>query len=305
MRIVLTNAGQQELNNEIYEYENNKTNIIKKYKTEPKKYNKKSLYQPKNTKQNNINKYNLHHNISHILTEENYLNDIMRNKNDFKKDNSFIKRNNKMQLNTADNNSKSNNYKMIKITNRNIIPKEIKDLYSEQKEELKNGDNHNKINRNNEQLKNNSISNISFPLINNSFPLKDLLQKKNVKNINHNLLNKEINENEKNLINYLKSNKTIKTSFMEKINKANDEKLVKLDKICQKYFNNEKKNELLQQNIKDRIKLEYSNDSKFCRNNLLNMGRNMENSKKIYISLLNQKEDYYEKKYLALYRLKK
>lgn len=306
MRIVLTNAGQQEIKNDIYENtnENTNTNINKKYKSEPKNYIKKDIYPYKKKINHN---YTINHNISHILTEQNYLNDIIRNKNDFKKNNnSFIKIDNKIQLNnTLDNNI--NNFKLIKVANKIMIPKEIKEKYIKQNEEIKNEKENIKINinKNKQQIENNSINNISLPLINNSFPLKDLLQKKNIKNINHNLLYKEINENEKNLISYLKSNRTIKPSFMEIINKANDKKLNKLDKICQKYFNNEKQNELLQQNIKDKIKLEYSNDSKFCRKNLLSMGKNIQNSKKICISLLNQKDDYIEKKSLALYLLKK
>lgn len=263
MRIVLTNAGQQEIKYDINDI--NTINTTKKYKSEQKNYNKISLYHPKYKKYNHINKIN--HNISHILTEQNYLNDIMKNKNDIKKENSFTKIDYQKQFNIFDNNS--NNYKMIKIANKNILPKEIKDLY-EQKAELKIG--------NEEKGKNNKSS----PLIKNSFPLKDLLQKKNAKNVDNSLLFKEINENEKHLINYLKSDRTIRPTFMEKINKANNEKLVKLDKICQKYFNNEKQCEFLKQNIKDRIKLEYSNDSKFCRNNLLNMGKNIQSYKRIY-----------------------
>ena len=51
---------------------------------------------------------------------------------------------------------------------------------------------------------------------------------------------------------------------MDKINKANDDKL----KFA-KYILIMKKNEILQQNIKNIAKLEYSNDSKYCGENLL------------------------------------
>ena len=100
-------------------------------------------------------------------------------------------------------------------------------------------------------------------------------------------------------------NKTIKLSFMEKVTKANDDKLVKLDKVCQKYFNNMKKNEILKKNIKDKIKLEYSNDSVFCKDSLLNMEKDIKNYNHIYKSLIDKKEDYLEKRSLALYLLKK
>ena len=297
MRIVLTNAGQQEINDDIC----NNTNSIKnkKYKSEQKKYNKKYFNQP-NIKTGNINKYNNHktinHNISHILTEENYINDIIINNNNniFKKGNSSSKIN-------LDNNV--NNYKMIKISTFRGIPQEIKDLYLDNSKNINENEDNKIENRddnidNNIQnkIKNSSINNISLISNNNSnsnsLPLKDLLHIKNQKNINKNILMKKINQNEKNLINFLKSDRTIKPSLMEKINKANDNKLVKLDKICQIYFNNEKKSEILQQNIKDRIKFEYSNDSKYCRENLLNMGRNIQYCKNIFKSLSSRKGDY-------------
>ena len=100
-------------------------------------------------------------------------------------------------------------------------------------------------------------------------------------------------------------NKTIKFSFMEKVSKANDDKLVKLDKVCQKYFNNMKNNEIMKRNIKDKIKLEYSNDSAFCKDSLLNMEKDIQNYNHIYKSLVDKKEDYLEKRALAVYLLKK
>ena len=150
----------------------------------------------------------------------------------------------------------------------------------------------------------------SLPLITNnnsySIPIKDLLQNKNIKNIKSKIiLRKKINKNENNLVNYLKLNKTIRPSFMEKIGKANEKKLVKLDKICQKYFNNIKRDELMRKNIKDKIKLEYSNDSTFCKESLLNMKKNIKNYNDIYKSLEDKKDDYFEKRYLSLLLLKK
>ena len=97
-------------------------------------------------------------------------------------------------------------------------------------------------------------------------------------------MNKQININENNLINYLKMDKTIKPSFIEKLNKADNDRLVKLDKICQKYFNEKKRNDLLQLNIQEKIKMEYSNDSKYCKENLINLQKNIQGYKKIYKS---------------------
>ena len=303
MRIVLTNIGQQEINKDIKD--NNEVNNNQNYKSEQKNYRKKYLFSLKTDKITNIKRFNqnkiINHNISHILTEDNYL-----YKNNFTKENSSSKINHTLQTNYYNNNNK---YKIINISSKYSIPKEIKMLYSL---DDKKNDEYNKNEKEDKTIKNiikdvksKSISDISLPLINNSLQLKDILQTKNSKNVNHNILYKKINQNEKNLVNYLKSNKTIKPSFMEKINRASDKKLVKLDKICQKYFDNEKRNENMKQNIKDRIKLEYSNDSKFCRKELLNMGKNIQNYKHIYKSLADRKMDFLEKRYYALYLLKK
>ncbi len=44
---------------------------------------------------------------------------------------------------------------------------------------------------------------------------------------------------------------------------------------------------VLQQNIQEKIKLEYSNDSKYCRENLINLQKDIQNYKKIYKSYFN------------------
>ena len=291
MRIVLTHVGQQEINNDINI--DIKINTHKIYKSENKVYKK---YYPnlKNSIKKAHDNKTIDHSISHILTEENYLNDIIKNKYDFKKENSLIRKNKTIKINK---NNNTNNYKIIKLSNNNHIPNEIKELYIE-KDKNKNEDNKldEKIN-NTIEYENKEKNKIDLNDYNISLPLKDLLQFKNCKNINQNILFKQINKNEKNLINYLKSDRNIKPSFVEKITKANNEKLVRLDKICQIYFNNEKRNESIKQNIKDRIKMEYSNDSKYCRENLINMGKNIQNCKNIFKSLSTQTENYPSYKY--------
>ena len=302
MRIVLTDAGQKEINenNENKDLDNNQ-----KYKSESKKIKNRSEFgSPQNKKLSKINQNrrlrSINHNIYHSITDGNYLNEIIKNKNILAKEKSSVKYKNTLSINP---NKNVNNYKMIKINSSNYhIPSEIKKLYS------------NSIDNNAPKrimgynLKNND--NISLPIISNSnnnksITIKDLLQTKNKEIANKNILFKKINQNENNLVNYLKMNKTIKLSFMEKVTKANDDKLVKLDKVCQKYFNNMKKNELLKKNIKDKIKLEYSNDSVFCKDSLLNMEKDIKNYNHIYKSLIDKKEDYLEKRALALYLLKK
>ena len=305
MRIVLTKAGQKEINDEISQINNTHNNP--RYNSELKR-NKIKYFSPKNFAFNKINKYKydkaINRNISHSITDGNYLNEILKNKNS-----------NTLKVGPYKNN---NNYLMIKIKSSSCdIPREIQMLYSNQnstniKEEIINKDfeNINKDNIMKNEVKIKSRNEDSLPLISNnnsySIPIKDLLQNKNIKNIKSKIiLRKKINKNENNLVNYLKLNKTIRPSFIEKIGKANDNKLVKLDKICQKYFNNIKRDELMKRNIKDKIKLEYSNDSTFCKDSLLNMKNNIKNYNDIYKSLEDKKDNYFEKRYLALLLLKK
>ena len=301
MRIVLTDAGQKEIteDNDIKDYNN-----YQRYKSESKKIYRSEFNSPQNKKLNKINQNkrlsSINHNIYHSITDGNYLNEIVKNKNNLVKEKSSVKHKNTLSINAIKN---LNNYKMIKINSSNYqIPKEIKMLYT------------NSIDNNAPKkilgYNGKDNDNISLPIIsssnnNKSITIKDLLQTKNKANVNKNILFKKINQNESNLVNYLKMNKTIKLSFMEKVSKANDDKLVKLDKVCQKYFNNMKKNEIMKRNIKDKIKLEYSNDSVFCKDSLLNMEKDIQNYNNIYKSLIDKKEDFLEKRSLALYLLKK
>ena len=301
MRIVLTDAGQKEINenNKIKDFDNNQ-----RYKSESKKINKSEFSSPQNRKLNKINQNkrlkSINHNIYHSITDGNYLNEIINNKNNLVKEKSAVKYKNTLSINAIKN---LNNYKMIKINSSNYhIPKEIRMLYSNS---IDNNDTKRIMEYNNKNNDKTTLPIISNSNHNKSITIKDLLQTKNKEIANKNILFKKINQNENNLVNYLKMNKTIKLSFMEKVSKANDDKLVKLDKVCQKYFNNMKKNEILKRNIKDKIKLEYSNDSVFCKDSLLNMEKDIQNYNHIYKSLLDKKENYLEKRSLAVYLLKK
>ena len=301
MRIVLTDAGQKEINeyNQIKDFD-----INQRYKSESKKINKSEFSSPQNRKLNKINQNkrlkSINHNIYHSITDGNYLNEIINNKNNLVKEKSAVKYKNTLSINAIKN---LNNYKMIKINSSNYhIPKEIRMLYSNS---IDNNDSKRIMEYNNKNNDKTTLPIISNSNHNKSITIKDLLQTKNKEIANKNILFKKINQNENNLVNYLKMNKTIKLSFMEKVSKANDDKLVKLDKVCQKYFNNMKKNEILKRNIKDKIKLEYSNDSVFCKDSLLNMEKDIQNYNHIYKSLLDKKENYLEKRSLAVYLLKK
>ena len=106
-----------------------------------------------------------------------------------------------------------------------------------------------------------------------------------------NLLKKEINKSDINLINYLKLDKLITPSFVKKVNVADEEKLFKLDKICQKYFEDEKKGIILKNNIQNKIKKEFSKDAEFYKNGLKNMNNALKGIKHIYKGFQSKVED--------------
>ena len=190
----------------------------------------------------------------------------------------------KVQKTLEFNENSNDNIKFINIkSHRKNISKELNNIYSIKENDETNFEDEKYKDQIGLKYFNN---NISLPIIKKSVILKDILMDKNSKNINKKILQKEISKNENNLINYLKLDKTIKPSFIEKLNKADNDRLIKLDKICQKYFNDKKRNDLLQQNIQEKIKLEYSNDSKYCRENLINLQKNIQDYKKIYKSYL-------------------
>jgi len=85
--------------------------------------------------------------------------------------------------------------------------------------------------------------------------------------------------------------KTISPSLIEKINKSNNEQFFKMDKICQKYFNEEKIKNNMDIEIRQKIKDDYEQDSIFGRNNLSNMGQNLKNYNNIYKRLRLKKDN--------------
>ena len=277
MRIVLTNAGKKE----IIIDETDKLPFKNLHSEEKVKYNPKLLIPStkRESVKHQLNKFSdfkiKNNSAKRIFTENN-----LSNENRVLKKSSTLKTKKAVEFNE----NTINNYKFIKIKSHyKSVSKELNNIYSIKETGETNDEEKNK-NQFDIKYYNNEFS---LPLIKKSVPLKDILLDKNSKNINKRILQKEINKNENNLINYLKLDKTIKPSFIEKLNKADNDRLVKLDKICQKYFNDKKRNELIHQNIQDKIKLEYSNDSKYCRENLINLQKNIQNYKKIYKSYLN------------------
>ena len=92
--------------------------------------------------------------------------------------------------------------------------------------------------------------------------------------------------------------------FLKKINKANEEKLYKLDKICQKYFQKEKDEIILKNNIQSKIKKVFSKDAEYCKKRLRNMNSVLKGIERIYKELEIKKDDIRDNKIKYLKDLK-
>ena len=300
MRIILTHAGKEEISKD-YNNSNNQneqSNNILILNTDANTHNdinsRNLVLFPSKSK--SLNKFR--NNV--LFTENNKYNDrysnsllkaglySIKNKNNYKENNyknpfsNYLKKNN----------TKSDlPLKLISLNNSVLsLPEEAKQIYN--KEIKKNKSQLTKSNIINNNIKeNNDISNsfdnsrnIYLPKINisNGLSLKNILNSKNKRNIDDYLLKKEINKTDTNLINYLALDKSIQPSFVKKINNANNEKLFKLDKICQKYFHNEKEGIILKNNIQLKIKKKFSRDAESCKNGLKNMNNALKGIENIY-----------------------
>ena len=189
-------------------------------------------------------------------------------------------------------NNNENTFKKIKINSKKLnIPLVMLDKYSKQPEN-KNKNNNNLFNNNEDSKINNTENSLTFDK-NKMYTLREILLPKNQKKIDDSFLDKKINSNGgESIINYLQSDRDISPSLIEKINRANNEQIYKLDKICQKYFNDEKLKNSLDNEIKEKIKKEYELDSIYYKNNLNNMSVSLKNYNNVYKRLRLKKENY-------------
>ena len=283
MRIVLTKAGKKEIILDEMEKVPDKNYISEEKVKYSPKLTVGSKIRQRQSIQYNLNRFNdineKNNSAKRMLTDAPLVNQTKQLRKSL-----TIKSTKNFDFNEE----RKNSMKYIDIkSSKRLVTKELDNIYS-MKEKGEDKENVFEIKKVKNKVKIKYLNDgFSLPLIKNSVPLSNILLDKNSKNINKKILRKEINKNENHLINYLKLDKTIKPSFIEKLNKADNDRLVKLDKICQKYFNDKKRNDLIHQNIQDKIKLEYSNDSKYCRENLINLQKDIQNYKKIYKSYFN------------------
>ena len=316
MRIVLTNVGKEEISKDYNSYNNQSNNTIINTEADIPEINP-----PYNRR-----KYNLNRNPFIPKSKSSYKYQALNTENNGNDDKYYYQNKNKLVragLNSINKNMiprqnlLSNEYYKInnsqnkespmKIISLNhsvfTLPIEAKQLFNNNQFKDKNEINEiKKINKNNDEDNSfNNSRNISLPKIKNGISLKNILNSKNKKNIDHRLLQKEINQTDTNLINYLKSDKYIQPSFVKRINNSNDKGLFKLDKICQKYFQNEKEGIILRNRLQKKIKKEFSKDAQYCENGLKDMSNALKEIECIYKGFENIKGS----KNFNLRRLKK
>ena len=329
MRIVITRLGKNEIKEVDYEdipnsnilTKNNKLRTIS-YNKIPKQisiYNSNKILKPRNnslqqkieyTQFPPINRSNK--NINTTFNDQNNQNSFVSKMDEFSQE--YRTPNKRKQLlelnknninipkilNKNDNyflNTNFNNYEKVfkKITikpKKLNIPISMFDKYSKKGENNKNKNNNLDIFNNNEDTK---INNTESSVLDKDkmYALREILLPRNKKNIDESYLDYKINSNGgESIISYLQSDKDISPSLITKINKSNQEQLYKLDKVCQKYFNDEKLKNSLDNEIKQKIKKEYELDSIYCKNNLNDMNIDLKNYSNVYKRLRLKKENY-------------
>ena len=198
-------------------------------------------------------------------------------------------------------NKKLSNYKEIELTEKKLkIPFDMEEKYTKFKNENEESnlkslnsseqilpDILSNINKSIEMDSKNLSSNSQLPLIQNSYPLKYIMNAKSYQKLANDvklkkqLLKKgkkltednfrsvvyedpqkifdknssfEINTLNRNLIMYLNTDETISNSYIAKLNKYNKEKLKKLNKICQNEFYYRDQEKIINKYIKNKLK---------------------------------------------------
>ena len=169
------------------------------------------------------------------------------------------------------------------------------------------------INKSIESNINSSSNNSKLPIIRSSFPIKYVIKPESYKKLEKDVKikeeslktrNKELNENcfrsqvfedpkkifdknsskeifaeNRNLIMYLNSDDTISNKYMEKLNKYNEERIKKLNKICQSAFYYRDQGAVIEKFIKQKLRSDAVQTSEYYKEKLEEMKNNLEKSK--------------------------
>ena len=95
-----------------------------------------------------------------------------------------------------------------------------------------------------------------FSQKNKMYTLRDILIPRNKKNLDDSFLDTKLNINGgRSIINYLQKDKIISPIYIKKVSQLRNGELLKMDKICQKYLNDEIQKKKLENAIKKKIKI--------------------------------------------------
>lgn len=213
------------------------------------------------------------------------------------------------------NNIFSLRYKKINIKKRILfMPSVIEMKYTKDilenklknfKLSLSNKKDNNNINFSEEKSYIKSPNEISLPYIKKVLPIKEIINNKNKNIMRKKFLEKIINEKETSLIKYLKLDKKITPFFVEKINKADIGKISRINKVCEYFFIHEKKNNIIQDKIKNKIEIRKIKRLETCKKNLRNMSYELKKYNSICNSLIDKKENIEEARKFFLKYYKK
>ena len=191
--------------------------------------------------------------------------------------------------------------KAIKVNQKKLnIPNNMFDKYSEK---IVVGD---LFKKEEEPTKVNQTENNLFSEKNNKvYSLRDILIPKNKKNLDESFLDTKFNINgEKSIINYLQKDKAISPFYIQKVSQLKNGELIKMDKICQKYLNDEVLKNKLDNVIKKKIKIGYEKEAIKYEKDLKNMKNKLMNYNTIYQKLRLKKENYDNYKLMYLSTIK-
>ena len=144
-----------------------------------------------------------------------------------------------------------------------------------------------------------------FSQKNKMYTLRDILIPRNKKNLDDSFLDTKLNINGgRSIINYLQKDKIISPIYIKKVSQLRNGELLKMDKICQKYLNDEIQKKKLEKAIKKKIKIGYEREAMNYEKDLKSMNNKLMDYNTIYQKLRLKKENYDNFKLLYLSTMK-
>ena len=125
-----------------------------------------------------------------------------------------------------------------------------------------------------------------FSQKNKMYTLRDILIPRNKKNLDDSFLDTKLNINGgRSIINYLQKDKIISPIYIKKVSQLRNGELLKMDKICQKYLNDEIQKKKLENAIKKKIKIGYEREAMNYEKDLKSMNNKLMDYNTIYQKL--------------------